>query len=127
MKILPCMSRGVVLVHEDDSFEMAPFQVFRTKDATVFRIGRNAFFFDDDGRYDGSEHQLDGVYGMDDPKLAAVNEALNLSGENKGLPPDKAYYPQGTPGYDRETAAWVNARPDLSGQNYVVKTKPRTH
>lgn len=127
MKILPCMSKGVVLVHEDGSFEMAPFQVFRTKDATVVRLGRNAYFFDDGGRFDGSEHQLDGVSGMDDPKLAAVNEALTLSGKNKGIPPDRAYYPPGTPGYERETATWSGAEPDPSGQNYLLKAKKRAH
>ncbi len=51
MKVLPTMSRGIVLLHEDGkTFEMAPFQVFRSASgSTIIRIGRTALFFDADG------------------------------------------------------------------------------
>jgi hypothetical protein len=118
MKILPMMSRGVVLVHEDGTFEMAPMQVWRSGSGqTVIRLGNNAYFFQDSGKYDGSEHRI--VEGSDLDKALPV--ALAESSANKGLAPEVAYYPEGTPGHARETSAWPAAKHHPGGKPYLVK------
>jgi hypothetical protein len=115
------MSRGVVLVHSDQTIEMAPMQVWFTRTGARIRIGRNVYFFDADGRYDGSEHKMSFAHGSDAQR--AVDEALRQSRENKGLAPEEAHYQEGTPGHREETAAWPFARAIPGGGNSLVPGK----
>ena len=70
------MSKGVVFVHEDGAtFEMVPLQVFICGSQTVIRIGRNALFFDKDGKFDGSESSVAG-FAPDSPEAALLREAF---------------------------------------------------
>ena len=124
MKILPCMSKGIVLMHEDGTFELAPFQVFLSAGGqTVIRIGRTALYFDKDGRFDGEE-----CHGRSAPELAQSNEllvdALEASKRNQGLAPEEPYFQPGSPAFERETAAWAHAKPtgDKS-QTYVAAVR----
>lgn len=107
MKILPCLSRGIVLLHEDGkTFEMAPLQVFRGPGGgTVLRIGRNALFFNIDGRFDGSECRIEPC----DPKspdAKALMDAFHEQEQNKNCSPDTTYFQPGTPGHVAETRTW---------------------
>jgi len=129
MKILPAMSKGIVLVHEDGkTFELAPFQVFISGGGqTVIRIGRNAIFFDKDGRFDGTESHPAGT-DIDSPEAKRIREAFEVQGQYKGLPPDEPYFQPGTKGHTEETRAWANARQENSGQTYVAAhDKPRAN
>jgi len=120
MKILPMMSRGVPFVREDETVELAPMQVWLTKSGPRIRIGRNVYFFNPDGSFDGSEHKL---VTANVAKRHEVNEALQRSGENKGLAPEEAYYPEGSPGHREETAAWPFAKHAPGGKNYALKNE----
>ena len=120
MKILPMMSRGVVLVHEDESIEMAPMQIWHTKNGTRLRIGRNVYFFNLDGSYDGSEHRMTYARGSD--KEREMDAALTLSGENKGFAPEVPHYPPDTPGHQAEVAAWPYAEHIPGGRSYELKS-----
>lgn len=126
MKILPMMSRGVVFVHEDGkTFEMAPFQIFiGGSGQTVLRIGSNAFFFDKNGKFDGTESHVAG-HAPDSPAASLFKQAFDLQGQNQGLAPDKPYFTPGTPGHEAETRGWGAARPDPAGggDTYVVGVK----
>ena len=115
MKILPMMHRGVALVHDDGvTIEMAPMQIWRQKNGTtVLRLGRNTFYFNDDGTYDGSEHAMN----AGSPQL---EEALKISAENRGLAPDTPYFPPGSPGHAEETRAWPSAKHQAGGKVYEV-------
>jgi len=129
MKILPTMSKGIVLVHEDGkTFEMAPLQVFISAGgSTVIRIGNNALFFDKDGKFDGTESHVSGM-DRDSPEAAMLREAFKLQGEYKGLPPDVAYFQPDSPGYAAETRSWPAAKKEDGGQLYTaIHEKPRTH
>lgn len=56
MKILPFCRSAEPFVHEDGTVELAPFQVFRSPNGgTVMRLGRNTYWFDEQGRYTGCE------------------------------------------------------------------------
>lgn len=129
MKILPTMSKGVVFVHEDGkTFEMAPLQVFiGGSGQTVIRIGRNALFFDKDGRFDGTESHVAG-FGPDSEEARVIREAFEAQGEYKGLPPEEPYFQEGTPGHAAEVRAWASARREDGGKLYtaVHKTGPGT-
>ena len=115
MKILPIVHKGIVLMHEDGSFEMAPFQVFRGADGgTVIRIGHNAIFFDKKGAFDGTECRVpasvDAQVGDDySDQLAA---AFDEQGRNRGKAPTSAYFGVDSRGWHRETAAWASCKPD---------------
>jgi len=118
MKILPIMSRGVPFVRGDDTLEMVPMQVWRdAKGSTVIRLGKNAYFFDEDGKYDGSEHKATEGRSAD----KTLTASLEASSRNRGLPPEEAYYPEGTPAHARETAAWPAAAKIPGGKVYTVK------
>jgi hypothetical protein len=123
MKILPMMHKGVVLLHEDGAtIEMAPMQIWRQKDGTtVLRLGRNAFYFNEDGSFDGSEHA------MDPAKATLIDDALKLARENRGLAPDTAYHVPGTPQYLDETRAWPTARRQTGGKIYTRTPGDGTH
>lgn len=110
MKILPCMSKGVLFLHEDGvTFEMAPFQVWRgASGQTVIRIGNNTFFFSSEGRFDGTEHKC-GHIEAESIEADAIRAALEQGARNRGLAPEEAYYPPGTPGFVEETRAWPEA------------------
>ncbi len=125
MKILPTMSKGVVFVHEDGkTFEMAPLQVFIGGGGqTVIRIGRNALFFDKDGRFDGTESSVSGL-SPDSPEAKAIREAFEAQGEHKGLPPDEPYFRPGSPGHAAEVRAWASARKEDGGRLYTTVPKP---
>lgn len=129
MKILPTMSRGVVFLHEDGkTFEMTPLQVFHGGGGqTIIRIGRNALFFDKDGKFDGTESSVDGI-SPDSPEAAMLREAFEVQGRLRGLPPEEPYFQPGTPGHAAETRAWGSVRVEPSGESYVVlPRKPREH
>jgi len=128
MKILPTMSRGVVFLHEDGkTFELAPFQVFLSGNTTIIRIGRNTFFFNADGRFDGTEAQVVG-FRPDSPEAQMLHEAFELQGRYKGLPPDEPYFSPGTAGFTAETRAWSTAKREDGGQLYdVVPRKTDRH
>ena len=117
MKVLPMMSRGVVFVREDETVELAPMQVWHTRSGTHVRIGRNVYFFNPDGSYDGSEHKVHA------DKRRELEEALRQSGDNKGLAPEEPYHPDGSPGHREETAAWPFARHQPGGKSYLVRGK----
>jgi hypothetical protein len=121
VKILPTMSKGIVFVHEDGkSFELAPLQVFIGRNGWTFiRIGRNMLFFDQHGRFDGTESHPGGIT-VDSPEAKLIQEAFAVQGQYRGLPPDEPYFQPGTPGYEAETRAWSAAKPESSGQGYVV-------
>lgn len=123
------MSKGVVVVHEDGTFELAPMQVWRNnKGSTVIRLGRNTFFFNEDGTYDGSEHKA-GPFPAESPEAKAITEALEVAGKSKGLAPEDPYYQPGTPGWQRETQAWANAKADpMTGETYLTNaSKPKAN
>jgi hypothetical protein len=127
MKILPHMSKAVVLLHEDGkTFEMAPFQVFQAWEGqTIIRIGRNTFFFDKDGKFDGTECAVAGLE-FDSPEARMIQQAFDLQGEYKGLAPETPYFEPGSPGYAHETRAWPTAKAEAPGHGYIAVPKPRT-
>ena len=114
MKILPMMSRGVVMLHGDGkTFEMAPLQVFRGPNGyTCIRYGRNVLFFDKDGGFDGTESTLNGVA---DAKAVAdeLRHAFEAQQQNRGQPPEYPYFgPWREDFRAAELAAWpAEARP----------------
>jgi hypothetical protein len=116
VKILPVMSRGVVYVHEDgETFEMAPLQVFRGDGGqTVVRIGRNCLFFDESGRFDGTESHPAGI-APDSEVAQRIRAAFDAQGQNRGLPPDEPYFQPGTRGHAAETRAWPAAQRERDG------------
>jgi hypothetical protein len=119
MKILPCMAKAIVLLHEDGkTFEMAPFQVWRSSSSggTVIRIGRNTLFFNEKGEFDGTESAVLATQAEAD----AFVEAFAVQGKNKGLAPETAYFPPGTAGYADETRAWPAETSEESGKTYLV-------
>jgi hypothetical protein len=107
MKILPFLSRGIVLLHEDGmTFEMAPLQVFRGPGGgVVIRIGRNALFFNNEGRFDGSECKLEPI-DPSAPEAKAIMEAVHSQQENKNCAPDSPYFQPGSALYLAETRVW---------------------
>lgn len=106
MKIMPMVSSGVVLMHEDGSFEMAPLQVFRSATGqTVIRLGNNALFFKEDGSFDGNECKIPGG-GVPVEQAAALQGAFHEQGKNTGKAPAEAYFQEGSRGWDREVAGW---------------------
>lgn len=107
MKILPTLSRGIVLLHEDGvTFEMAPFQVFRGEGGgTVIRIGRNALFFNIEGRFDGNECKVEPL-DPSSPDAKALMDAVHAQQENKNCAPDSSYFSPGSAGYLAETRVW---------------------
>lgn len=121
MKILPTMSKGVVLLHEDGrTFEMAPFQVFLSGGGqTCIRIGRNAFFFERDGSFDGSECKVSGI-NQDSPEAYTIQNAFNEQGRNKGMAPEAPYFAPGSKGHTAETQGWPLARQEASGKTYLT-------
>lgn len=120
MKILPHMSRVIVLAHEDGkTFEMAPFQVFiGASGMTCIRIGRNVLFFDENGIFDGTESNF---CAGTDPE--SIQQAFELQGQCKGLAPETPYFPPGSPAFAAETRAWPSAKKERSGQNYAIVPK----
>lgn len=108
MKILPMMSKGIVLMHEDGSFEMAPLQVFRfTKNGwTAIRVGRNMLFFHADGVFDGTECYPPRGLEIDSEEAEELKKAFHTQGKNQGLPPEEPYFQPGSSGYTDETRAW---------------------
>ena len=101
MKINPTMSKGIVLMHQDGSYEMAPFQVFRGNNATIIRIGNNTLFFEENGKFDGSE-----CGGVPKEKAEEFMRAFEIQDENKDKAPDKPYFEPGSNGWEKETADW---------------------
>ena len=105
MKIEPMMSRGIVLMHADGKFEMAPMQVFKSSTGqTVIRIGNNALFFDENGSFDGSECVCPA--NVTKAQMHRVGAAIAQQAENEGLAPSAPYFEPGSNGHAAETAAW---------------------
>lgn len=106
MKILPMVNSGIVLMHEDGTFEMAPLQVFRASNGkTVIRIGNNTLWFSENGTFDGSECKMPGQ-GLPIEKAAALQAAFEVQGSNAGQAPAEAYFEEGSAGFQREAAGW---------------------
>lgn len=111
MKILPFMSKGVVLMHEDGkTFEMAPLQVFRSTGNgwTVIRIGRNTLYFTETGAFDGTECSTTMKQG---PEADLLAEAFAVQKHHHGLPPEEPYFPEGSGYHTDETRAWSQPPP----------------
>lgn len=126
MKLLPMMSRGVPFVHEGPEgcfLTMVPMQVWRSRrGATILRIGSNTFYFDPDGKFDGTEHKIGGP----PEAIERLHKALDESGKNRGLAPDEPYFEPGSDGWEDEVRAWANARSEpMTEDNYVVAVKKR--
>jgi hypothetical protein len=106
MKILPTISSGIVLMHEDGTFEMAPFQVFRSSDSkTIIRIGNNTLWFNEDGTFSGSECRIPGG-GLPIEEAATLQAAFEIQGSNKGRAPAEPYFEEETVGWKKELAGW---------------------
>lgn len=104
MKIMPAISSGVVLMHEDGTFEMAPFQVFRSdKGQTIIRLGNNTLWFDENGKFDGNECKVPEAGTTD---MGALQEAFKAQEGNKNRAPVPAYFQEDTSGWKREVADW---------------------
>jgi hypothetical protein len=107
MNIQPCVSAGIVFMHEDGKFEMTPFQIFPLKTGgSCIRIGRNAIYFNEDGSFDGTECAPPRSAVETNEKLDALGEGFQRSGENRGLAPATTYFGEGSPGYEAEVAGW---------------------
>jgi hypothetical protein len=121
MKILPCMAKEIVLLHEDGkTFEMAPFQVFRSASGqTVIRIGRNTLWFGENGKFDGTECSM--IDPSEEESQAVTAAHMRTT---KGLPPDEPYFQPGSPGHESETRAWPSGKVEReSGKLYTVESK----
>lgn len=122
MKILPTISKGIVLMHEDGAHEMAPFQIFQLDNGmTIIRIGNNALHFDEDGKFDGSECKFpDGVV-IDDNQQHAIVEAFEQQSANRGNAPlGHPYFAQGSRGWEREVASWESATGEPPNPNTMI-------
>jgi len=109
MKIMPAVSSGIVLMHEDGTFEMAPFQVFRAANGqTVIRIGNNTLWFGENGQFDGSECKIPGG-ALPIEEAAKLQAAFDVQGENKNKAPAEPYFEEGSKGWEREVAGWPKA------------------
>jgi hypothetical protein len=104
MKIMPCVSSGIVFLREDGTIEMPAFQVMRIRGVTVIRIGRNTLWFTEDGKFDGTECSTDGL-GIH-PEISALQAAFEQSARNDGQRPATAYFQPDSNGYDVEVAWW---------------------
>ena len=107
MKILPVLRSVIPFVTTDDTGKVTvhrlPLQVFRSGSATIVRIGENALFFEEGGKFDGFEAAL---RSPDDATLAAYDDASEESEASRGMPPAAAYFMPGTTGHTAETRAW---------------------
>jgi hypothetical protein len=94
VKILPYTNRGISFISSDGKVELLPFEVRRTKDGgTVICIGRNAYFFDESGKFDGPEHKVKDVsFNMDE-----LTAAIEKGRENEGFTPDEPYFESSRP------------------------------
>jgi hypothetical protein len=122
MRIKTFVSRGEVFMHEDGTFEVAPFQVFRSSSGGVcIRIGRNCYFFSKDGSYDGPECKPPPTVDID-----GLRAALQACTKNRGRRPAEPYFQQGSPGFMAEVKSWPSddAEPEqeeLHGYDFVSK------
>ncbi len=107
MKILPVLRCVIPFVTADDAGEVTvhrlPLQVFRGgSGGTIVRIGDNALFFEESGKFDGFESALPSY----EAAVVAYAEASEESQATRGMPPAKAYYQPGTTGHTAETRSW---------------------
>lgn len=115
----PFVSAGEVFMHEDgETFEVAPLSLFQLEDGqVVLRIGRNTYWFDPDGNYDGPEcvtPPVPGASSMSDEEIIRrsnrrfkpLMDALTQCKQHRNQRPKMAYFETGTPGYRAETAIW---------------------
>jgi hypothetical protein len=105
-RLLCFVSAGEVFVHEDGSFEIAPLSLWRRKGGGfIFRVGRNTYWFNADGAYDGPEFKLNRDI-VPPERQAALIDALNSCPDNRNQAPAEAYFAEDAPGYKDETAVW---------------------
>ncbi len=127
MKINPMMNAGIVLMHNDGTFELAPLQVFESASgSTVIRIGNNALFFTPDGEFDGFECHVPKDMSLSDSYGQRLTEAFIVQGANKGKAPAEPYFEPGSNGWKKEVAAWDEpADPEKKGFVYLAKGPAR--
>lgn len=97
-------------MHEDGTFEMAPMQIFRLPKTgmTVLRLGRNAFFFDKDGHYDGSECKLPDETSIEDTE--EIRKAFERAALNHGRVPAEPYFRPERGEAEVEQSGWPKKR-----------------
>jgi hypothetical protein len=112
MKILPAISKGIVLMRDDGTFEMAPFQVFRSAAGmSVIRIGNNVLYFDKNGVFDGSECKCPPGIAVGDQFEVALKAAFSEQVGNRGhAPVGNPYFSAHSAGWEREVASWPTAK-----------------
>lgn len=104
LEIRPLVSAKEPIVRNDGRVEVVPLQVFRLYNGGVgIRVGHSIFFFDDDGRYNGSEHKADKLVDGELEKMHAFLEA-SVTGVSK--PPDEPYFKPGSSGHHAEVKGW---------------------
>jgi len=111
MKLKPTINKGIVLMHEDGSFEMAPFQIFSTQYHTIIRIGNNALFFDAEGNFDGSEGKVPKGC-MNNHSEEEILKAYQHQVDNDGKAPEEPYFASQSNAWECEVKAWVHTRDD---------------
>ena len=126
MKVKSTLSSGEIFMHEDGTFEVAPFQVFRSASGgTCIRIGRNCFYFRKDGTYDGPECKPTSATDVEE-----LQAALRQCKSNRGQRPDEPYFQPNSDGFMAEVKAWpsegqVPEQPDdLHVYGYAPDKKP---
>ena len=83
-------SSGEVFMAEDGTLHEVPFEVIPTEDGwLVIRIGRNTYWFNEKGEYDGSEHASpmnDELY------IDSLNRKLKECVKNRGKAAEPPYF-----------------------------------
>lgn len=83
-----------------------PVQLFRVSDGFCFRIGDTAYFFREDGKFDGVEMKVNTSGQITEATTHKIAKLLEETEKNRGKAPTESYYQRGSKGYAEETKDW---------------------